>query len=111
MGARSDMSVDGRMSAVGMSRSPTAASVVSAPSQLVSPTQGWGAMGGTALSRDSSAEGEALGGFKRRKCAMWEVGQPRSWSHGPFGGDLPRPSGSNPWATRQASGEMMRQDG
>ena len=50
MGARSDMSVDGRMSAVGMSRSPTAASVVSAPSQLVSPTQGWGAMGGTALS-------------------------------------------------------------
>ena len=111
MGARSDMSVDGRMSAVGMSRSPTAASVVSAPSQLVSPTQGWGAMGGTALSRDSSAEGEALGGFKRRKCAMWEVGQPRSRSHGPFGGDLPRPSGSNPWATRQASGEMMRQDG
>ena len=107
MGARSDMSVDGRIS-----RSPTAASVVSAPSQLVSPTQGWGAMmGGTALSRDSSAEGEALGGFKRRKCAMWEVGQPRSRSHGPFGGELPRPSGSNPWATRQASGDMMRQDG
>ena len=57
------------------------------------------------------AEGEALGGFKRRKCAMWEVGQPRSRSHGPFGGELPRPSGSNPWATRQASGDMMRQDG